>query len=393
MKSMVLEPLDINIQNDDYIRKCNILRFDDNIQVDKKVIFFQFPISLEPPDSDDCDSYLIAVLMDAMYEGRSIKVKGSVSKKLLSNLVEYQGAWNKWVPDIYKFSNIEVESVREDGIKLPGAVCAFSGGVDATFSVWRNTQKKNSYRSQEIKLCSLIHGFDIPLSDSTAYTNVFKQTTSTLKDINIKLVPIRTNFREISKVNWNHSHSCALVATLGNFKSVAGTCIIGSSASYNNITLPWGSNPVTDHLLSSDGFEIIHDGASHNRIEKIKEISEWKTGINNLHVCWEGDLKDRNCGKCEKCMRTKLSFLAIGEPIPTCFPDTGENINIKNLRIENAGVRLEWKEILESAKHNSIKEKWVNQISRIVRRKPLKDLIFPRGSRRRKIVKYLMRMK
>ncbi len=60
----------------------------------------EFDSSIEPPSADDCDSYLLAVIMDAMKENRNIIVKGTVSAQLLSNLVEYQTAWNKWLPDL-----------------------------------------------------------------------------------------------------------------------------------------------------------------------------------------------------------------------------------------------------------------------------------------------------
>ena len=158
---------------------------------------------------------------------------------------------------------------------------------------------------------------------------------------------VKTNYREISRAIWEDTFSTALVATLSNFKNLAGTCIVGSSEPYDSLVIPWGSSPITDHLLSSDEFVVMHDGASHSRTDKVKDISQWKAGMNNLRVCWEGELKDRNCGTCEKCIRTKLNFLAVGVSIPPCFPASDILEDMKNIKIRNDAVRAEWRQIYE----------------------------------------------
>lgn len=348
-------------------------------------------INPPPPEEKDCDSYLLAVIMDAMAEGRDIVVNGSVSLGLLGNLVEYQSAWNKWLPETYSIIDIKVDSVRENERPVSGAICAFSGGVDSMFSVWRHSQGKNSYRSKNIKLCTLVHGFDIPLQNTAAFSNVTQRAITTLDDIGIEIMPIKTNYREISCANWEYAHATALVATLANFKSVAGTCIVGSTYPYNYLTIPWGSTPIVDFLLSSDDFVVIHDGASHTRTEKVDMISEWKEGIENLRVCWEGDLKDSNCGKCEKCVRTKLNFLAIGRPLPNCFDkDDDARIDFKSIVLKHDGVRGDWKQIIDYANRNGIKDAWVQEAKKVIKRKPKIDLFFPKGSIRRLIVKNII---
>ena len=388
MNYIEIEPFEREIKDNDCVRRCGIKRIDDNVQVDYKDLWFKFDKSIIPPEDNDCDSYLLAIVMDAMKENRNVIVKGKVSKQLLSNLVEYQAAWSKWLPDIYSCINISVDSFREDGANVSGSVCAFSGGVDATFSVWRHSQGKCSYRSQEIKFCSMVHGFDIPIIEESTFNNAFKSAQKTLSDIHLKLEPIRTNYRLITKVSWEHAFSCALVSALNNFKKYAGTCIVGSSEPYDALVIPWGSSPITDHLLSSGDFNVIHDGASHSRIEKVKEICEWKVGVENLRVCWQGELKDRNCGKCEKCVRTKLNFLVTGNPIPTCFSDSNVIDNFKNVELHNDAIRSEWRNIYKYAKKNKVKAPWVEQIPIIIEKSiPMIDRIIPNGSALREFIK------
>jgi hypothetical protein len=385
-----LVPLDHEITNNSFVRRCKIKRINNNGQDDEEDLWFKIDKSVSLPKDNDCDAYVLAIVMDAMKENKNIEVKGEVSRQLLSNLVEYQAAWNKWLPNIYNQINISCDYIRDDFKKVSGAICAFSGGVDATFSVWRHTQLQCSYRSQKINLCSIVHGFDIPLNDQSAFNNARRRAQNTLRDVGINLFPIETNYRDISRVNWEHSFSCALVATLSNFKNSAGTCIVGSSEPYDSLVIPWGSSPITDHLLSSDEFVVMHDGASHSRTEKVKEISTWKAGADNLRVCWQGDLKDKNCGACEKCIRTKLNFLAVKSPIPSCFPKSNIINDLEGVVLSNDVVRAEWRQLYEFSEKNRIEEPWVQKVSKIINRKTLIDRVLPKGSTRREIIKNLM---
>jgi hypothetical protein len=367
MKTLVLEPQEKKINDGFYTRSCIVKRVEGDAEIGQETLWFQFPQAITPPEDIDCDSYLLAMLMEAMQEGRKIIVKGSVSGKLLSNIIELQGVWHKWLPNIYRNIDIEVYSVRTEETPVHGAVCAFSGGVDGAFTAWRHSQKKISYRSYEIIFCSLVHGFDIPLDDNLAFKNAYNRASITLADIGIKAVPISTNYKKISVINWEHSFAAALVATLSNFKQVAGTCLVGSSEPYDHLILPWGSSPVTDHLLSSGTFEVIHDGATHSRTEKVNEIAKWKKGTENLRVCWQGDLKDRNCGRCEKCLRTKLNFLATGNPIPSCFHDYRDDIHLSSsVVLSSDAVIAEWRQLLKYAREHNIKADWIEKVEWIL---------------------------
>lgn len=386
---MQLEPLQHEVSGEHVVRRCNIKRFNDNGSWNETVLWFEFDKSVPVPPENDCDAYVLSVLMDAMKENRSIKVNGSVSKELLSNLIEFQAAWHKWREGVYSLIDITVDLIREVDKRTSGAICAFSGGVDATFSVWMHSQLKRSYRSQIINLCSMVHGFDIPLSSQSDFENAKNNAQNTLNDVDIKLIPISTNFREISNVSWDDSHSLALVAALSNFKNLAGTCIVGSSKPYDSLVIPYGSTPITDHLLSSGDFFVMHDGASHSRTEKVKEISEWVMGIKHLRVCWQAGFNDRNCGVCEKCVRTKLNFLATGSAIPPCFSDSNILNDMQKVKLGSDAVRVEWIQIYDYAVKNKKEGPWIQKVKKIINKKPFPwiDFLFPQGSPRRKIAK------
>ncbi|ANQ85748.1 hypothetical protein dqs_2718 [Azoarcus olearius] len=368
MKTMTLRPLALQQRDGTWVRQCEVRREGDGEAPHTAALWFESEASIPPPDDDDCDSYVLATVMEAMREDRALIVEGRVSHRLLSNLTELQWAWAKWRPRLYRPVEIHVDhEVRAEtaGAAAPGAVCAFSGGVDATFSVWRHSQGLAGYRSQDIRFCALVHGFDIPLAEHEAFERARRRATATLADIGLNLVPIRTNYREVARASWEHSFSCALVSVLVNFRRVAGACLVGSSEPYDSLVIPWGSSPITDHLLGTEGFEVIHDGASHSRTEKVGVISGWKAGAENLRVCWEGDLKDANCGQCEKCLRTRLNFLATGQQPPGSLRGADLMNALRHIRLRNDAVRAEWRQIYEYAVAHGVHGDWVDYLPRL----------------------------
>ena len=369
MDSLLIEPLSLEKKDDQIIRACHVIRLNNGKEVNRNKLWFQFASHIQPSNAEDCDSYILCLLMDAMTEGRAVTVNGSVSKSLLSNLTEYQRAWHMWRPDLYTVVDIEVKELRKDIAKVDGAVCAFSGGADSMFTVWQHTQKQNSYRTQNIKLCSLIHGFDIPLTDTAAFNAVFNRSSRVLADINIPLEAIKTNYREITKANWGFAHASALIGVLANFKQQVGISLIGSSYPYSYLHIPWGSSPITDHLLASEQFHVIHDGASYTRTEKINAFANWQVGVNNLRVCWEGDIKDKNCGRCEKCIRTQFNFIACGHAIPHCFPENNNLIAaLKKITPKHSGILSDWQQIYDYASAHGINERWLAEVKKLIRR-------------------------
>lgn len=400
-QSLEIRPNPISKSDDKWKRSCQLIRKSPFGDIeDNQELWFEFDGELTPPKDEDCDSYLLAAMTLAMTEDRDIQIKGSVCAELLSNLTELQGVWNKWLPYDYqkvKFFPDDIRKAQIPNIK-DQAICAFSGGIDSLFSVWTHYKKKQGYRSQNLTSCALIHGFDIPIEQNNTFDKATQRAQEILLDTNLKLFVLKTNFRKIIHTHWDHTVSFALAAALNNYKSIASVAVIGSSNPYSQLVFPIGTSPLTDHLLSSNHFKILHDGAGYNRTEKVAEIADWQEGLDNLRVCWQGDLKDRNCGKCEKCVRTKLNFLANGQPIPDAFESSDIASDIRGVKITNRALRNEWQQIYQAAKKNGIKEDWVSLLlikvyKPIINKHVLIDALVPKGSKRRQLIQKLLATK
>jgi len=213
----------------------------------------------------------------------------------------------------------------------------------------------------------MVQGFDIPLCDTYTFQRAASNCKKMLKALSIQLITIATNFRELDN-DWENSHGAAIASCLMLLGNGFSAGLIASSEPYNNLVLPWGTNPVTDGLMSSDTFRIIHDGAAFTRSQKVRAISCWPQALRYMRVCWEGIEKDRNCGKCEKCIRTILNFRVAGLKLPPCFERDVTDEQISALRGLNPVQTAYFKEILSDARAACICEPWVGALQKCIKR-------------------------
>ena len=396
MCNIELFPQVLKNNADGQYRSCLLKQSAANEKVIEEKLWFLYPTDLPMSEDDDCDAYLLAILLPAMLRHADIHVHGSVSRELLANLTELQHVWNKWLPERFFLVDIYVDHIREHDIQVEGAVAAFSGGVDAQFTAYRHAKGVAGYATRDIKAGVFIHGFDIPLDDIEGFAGAAKIATKILDDLSIDLLIVKTNVREIwngiSSINWEDYHAAAIASVLCGLKQYAGTGLIASGDSYDALISPWGSHPITDPLLSSSAFRVIHDGAGFSRSQKLSTLSEWSLGIENLRVCWSGGVHDSNCGRCEKCVRTRLNLLVAGIQNPKCF-NTPINADIfKYLVLKNEIVRIEWRFIRNEMIETGNGLEWLPKVDKVLKRQPAFTFngLLPAGSKRRAWVKQLL---
>ena len=61
--------------------------------------------------------------------------------------------------------------------------------------------------------------------------------------------------------------------------------------------------------ISNDSISFYSANEDMNRVEKTKFISKFEDTYDTLHVCWKND---KNCGTCDKCIRTLVTLDIIG---------------------------------------------------------------------------------
>lgn len=286
----------------------------------KTPIYFKFPKEVKESLTDRLDPFIHILSFPMMLKGGDFIIHGACSKSLLKTFINFNNIWTIWKPDLYKKVNLITDLIddiyRPDNNKM---ITTFSGGLDATYTTYKYSLQKNEGKKYIVDKSIMIHGADIPLKYKKDYEIVFDKAQSVLKELDIKLIPIETNFREIFNTNWSFSFGSVICGTLEFFMNEYFTGA-ASDDSVHAFQVPWGMNPISDQFLTSDSFRFISDGIEHSRTDRANFIKTWSKGIENLRVCWSNQDHTKNCGKCEKCVRTMLNFMAVGRPIDSAFP-------------------------------------------------------------------------
>jgi hypothetical protein len=147
-----------------------------------------------------------------------------------------------------------------------------------------------------------------------------------------------------------------------NFSHENRFALAGSAESYAALVLPYGSNPATDYLLSGETMRLIHDGAAHTRTAKVAEIAKNRGAMNSLKVCFENGDISRNCGICEKCVRTRLNVLATGVEDPPCFDGPLDIELIRSLVLFDDLQKAEFSAIANYARQHGVSGRWLDTL-------------------------------
>jgi hypothetical protein len=333
-----------------------------------ETLFYEFAREHAPPRPDNFDSILCAIILHAMAEERDIRLHGPATSTMLLNLAEFQRAWSRWLPSVYRPVAIEVETVitspRE---RPPRAIAAFSGGADSSFTLLRNSPQ-SAPPHYDVDTVLLVHGFDVSLSNSVDLGELIERTAPIRALTGVQLRIVRTNSKELRLQKWLDSFAPQLAACMHLFSAEFSVALIASAEPYDALVLPLGGNPVTDHLLSGGQLRIVHDGAAFSRTDKIAFLSGFPAALASLKVCWEGKAQGRNCGVCEKCVRTQLNFLALGMTHPPCFDRPLDLRRIETIVIRNDALQAELRSIVEYAERRNVDEQWLRLLRKRVRR-------------------------
>ncbi len=324
-------------------------------------IWFDISGDVLPPPLAVHDFAVLAALVVALREGRPLHIEGAVTETLLRNLEEFQEAWTMWWS---KFRPVRItadEILQTTESPTRNGVFAMSGGVDATFALLRHHGGHAGLRTAHPVCSVMIHGFDIPLHKQQAFDRARESVLGMTKSFGIPLTTVRTNFREAVAKNWAMEYFVGVAACLHQFQGLANVAVVGASEDYKQLVWPCASNPVTNHLLSGGGFQLHTEGSGFTRTERVRLICDYPEIASKVRVCWEGPVTGANCGRCEKCIRTQLNFLA-NKREPACFDNKVTHRQILGLTARTP-VQIEFlREIVASARKNGVDEPWVTMV-------------------------------
>ena len=290
---------------------------------------------------------LVGLLPYAMAKRYDIVMTEPVPVSMLANLEEWQDAWLRLRPDLY--SRVEIRSRidprRPRRPRTNAAVLAFSGGLDACYSLVAHADRRLGFRSQRLGLGVMIHGMDIPEHEPSAFASALDSARRITNSFGVPLCGVSTNWKMFCP-DYEITFLAGMASVLHLFSGRFRSCIVSSGEPYGHETVVWGSHSSIDYLLGHTSFPLCTAGFGLSRTQKASAVASYPVITRNLRVCWAGPMTGKNCGECEKCVRTALNFLALGIPrIEAMEPVTLEKLD--KITLSNAVQAANLDDILE----------------------------------------------
>lgn len=359
-----------------------------NLGENRHDIWYELPLAWQHAATSLADPFVVGLTIYLMQQNIDrLPVEGKVSPGLIANLDKCQQQWQKWNPQYRPFGieAIEAEAGREEPVSKPTekpteskptgsnrAVLGFSGGISSCFSAVQNRSA--------LAAGVMVHGFDIPLPRKSEFEEARQKAQVQLESLGLPLIPLRTNLRKWNR-NWEYGHGVVLASCLILLQKQYKQGIIASSlyrgrgalekgeVSLATELLPYGSNPITDPLLSSDFFRILHDGTEVGQLRKIEELAKYPEIFDRLRVCERGvkggAQKGLNCCRCHQCAVALIAFRLLALSRPASFPLP---LDLEQLPTAppSKPSKLIYGQLLEAARGQGCDNSWASRLRELL---------------------------
>ena len=253
-----------------------------------------------------------ALLIVAMAAGEAIELAGPLSPRFHYGLLEARNFFALWYPGLSRVA-VTPSGFRPDETHRDGVAAFFSGGVDSFFTLKTHHDMAAPNPAHRLTHLLFVEGYDLPVGDRR-YQVLAEDYASLAARLGLNLLRLRTNIRDIldPAADWLCTHGCALAASGLLLRGGLGTLLVPSTNRHSREFSPLGSNPVTDPLMGTESFAVIHHGCASSRIEKILAIASMPEAQHHLRVCWKSEAGLGNCGACPKCLKTMMPLALSG---------------------------------------------------------------------------------
>ena len=325
-------------------------------------VFFETPAEFAQDLDANPHSFLAGCLPPAIFHAeKRIKMDYPVCPNFLEGLNTIMAHFAHWYGKDGQGPVLEVESLTKPRLGAPRKRTGIflSGGIDSLAALYSNHQRFSPDHPAYIKDGILIHGFDIGgRLKWGAKQHVFDRAKAAMAEVaadaGLTLIPMLTNIRHLadSRMFWIKVFFGAVLAACGHALDKRFDLLyIASSYDIPNLN-PCASHPMIDPEYSSYSLLFRHRDLIMSRLEKVRLVSEWETGLNNMRVCFANAKNQYNCGRCEKCVRTMAELEAIGA-LDKCRSFPTNKITPDMLKAEDILEKnryIYWREMLDDLK-------------------------------------------
>lgn len=266
---------------------------------------------------DRVDAFVILLLPLAMLLNEDIKCDLPMTEDIMYGLVR------NFIPTISEHSegfhsiNIYADVIRP--VKSAGNVgTGCSGGVDSLYTIM--TSLKSKYHSFDITHLCVFNNFTCRDKSKDLFNRLVKNATYIADDLSLPLIICNSNCMELLPVpkDYNYLNTYVILFYVFSLQKFFGKYYLASDGKgYKEFSVENGDkiscasyDLLTLSCLTTDSLKLILSGGDISRIQKTKEIADWKIAQKYLKVCNENDI---NCCVCGKCKRTIMQLEALGK--------------------------------------------------------------------------------
>ena len=289
-----------------------------------RVTFGADTVRIEPDAQADhtrerADFAAWLLLPVAMRRGVDLLIEGAGSDDTVRNANRLAHIWSQWMPG--HFSAVDVAFTRTWSGATPGTagdLCFYSGGVDSTYGILRR------FRAGARQSLLTVHGLEYRHGDRARFADLLEKTRPFAERVAMRRLLVRTDVKDLYRhyrANPKGNdvvHGFVLAAMGFLYAERFGRAVILADhrADQQFAVHPYGTNAVTNPLFSDGVFALCTEGEDVTRAEKSVLLLESQEALESLTFCVDYSARPHNCGRCQKCIRTKAMFFAATGRIP-----------------------------------------------------------------------------
>lgn len=319
------------------VRLCaDITKINHNAASSKKsTLYFEFEERFAPYLCHErSDAFVLGLLIMAMEDNYDVEYEVPLSEKLYYQLSIY------FIPMVSKYnaeklSNIQLKgTVSDKPVENLGKVATgCSGGVDSFYTIVRHNKE---HVSKSFQLTHLVFSSTGTMDNNSKriaeyYRKQLEEVKGIAKDIGCDTIGCYSNLHEYYRYPyWGFCNFFTPVygSVVLAIQKLVKTYFVssGDSIEYFHLDLSKvhghdGSvfDVYTVGCMNTENLSFYSTGVECSRIEKEDYISSDKAACKHLNVCGmeingvEKTWKKRNCGICNKCLRTMVQLYVLGK--------------------------------------------------------------------------------
>ncbi len=293
-------------------------------------LWFEVQGAALPDRAMAASAFVAALTPISTFLGENLTIDEPIEKELALGIEAiargYTRNWGK--PPIH----VAAEGVRVKARENRIVATSFSGGADSFFTLKTHLGPESVHL---IEALAIVLGFDTPLEATDKHAELLDWTAELAASLGLRRFVLRTNLRPLfdPHANWGGvTHIGCLAAFAFLLSGSVHTYLVPSSYSIDEL-FPTGSHALLDSAWISGPTRTLNEGWEYDRDDKIRAIMDWAPARENLRVCASRTSKLRNCGRCEKCVRTMINLRLLGAPEVPIFPHPLTPQIVRDIRI------------------------------------------------------------